>query len=77
LTVSVRTVDIPRRRFTPFDANTPIGGPMKTLLPYRRIFALIAGSLCDPLTGEEVEKIVAGLFKLEPALVAKMADVLK
>jgi hypothetical protein len=31
----------------------------------------------DPLTGEEVEKIVAGLFKLEPALVAKMAEILK
>lgn len=31
----------------------------------------------DPLSGEEVEKIVAGLFKLEPALVAKMAEILK
>jgi tripartite-type tricarboxylate transporter receptor subunit TctC len=31
----------------------------------------------DPLSGEEVEKIVAGLFKLEPSLVAKMAEVLK
>jgi tripartite-type tricarboxylate transporter receptor subunit TctC len=31
----------------------------------------------DPLTGEEVEKIVAGLFKLEPALVAKMGEILK
>jgi tripartite-type tricarboxylate transporter receptor subunit TctC len=31
----------------------------------------------DPLSGEEVEKIVAGLFKLEPALVARMAEILK
>jgi tripartite-type tricarboxylate transporter receptor subunit TctC len=31
----------------------------------------------DPLTGEEVEKIVAGLFKLDSALVAKMAEILK
>jgi tripartite-type tricarboxylate transporter receptor subunit TctC len=31
----------------------------------------------DPVTGEEVEKIVAGLFKLDSATVAKMADVLK
>jgi tripartite-type tricarboxylate transporter receptor subunit TctC len=31
----------------------------------------------DPLSGEEVEKIVAGLFKLEPALVGKMAEILK
>jgi hypothetical protein len=29
------------------------------------------------LSGEEVEKIVAGLFKLEPALIAKMAEMLK
>jgi tripartite-type tricarboxylate transporter receptor subunit TctC len=31
----------------------------------------------DPLSGEEVEKIVGSLFKLEPALVAKMAEILK
>ena len=31
----------------------------------------------DPLTDEEVEKIVAGLFKLDAALVAKMAEILK
>jgi tripartite-type tricarboxylate transporter receptor subunit TctC len=31
----------------------------------------------DPLTGEEVEKIVAGLFKLDSALVTKMAEILK
>jgi hypothetical protein len=31
----------------------------------------------DPLTGEEVEKIVAGLFKLDSATVAKMSEVLK
>ena len=31
----------------------------------------------DPLSGEEVEKIVAGLFTLEPALVAKMGEILK
>jgi hypothetical protein len=31
----------------------------------------------DPLTGEEVEKIVGGLFKLDPALVAKMGEILK
>jgi tripartite-type tricarboxylate transporter receptor subunit TctC len=31
----------------------------------------------DPLSGEEVEKIVAGLFKLDSALVARMAEILK
>jgi tripartite-type tricarboxylate transporter receptor subunit TctC len=31
----------------------------------------------DPLSGEEVEKIVGGLFKLEPALVTKMGEILK
>ncbi len=30
----------------------------------------------DPLTGEEVERIVTGLFKLDPALVAKLKDIL-
>jgi hypothetical protein len=31
----------------------------------------------DPVTGEEVEKIVAGLFRLDSATVAKMSEVLK
>ena len=31
----------------------------------------------DPVTGEEVEKIVAGLFKLDAAMVAKMSEILK
>ena len=31
----------------------------------------------DPLGSEEVEKIVAGLFKLDSATVAKMAEILK
>lgn len=31
----------------------------------------------DPASGEEVEKIVAGLFKLDATTVAKMAEVLK
>jgi tripartite-type tricarboxylate transporter receptor subunit TctC len=31
----------------------------------------------DPLSGEEVEKIVASLFKLDPATVSRMAEVLK
>lgn len=31
----------------------------------------------DPLTGEEMERTVAGLFKLEPSLVAKLKDALK
>ena len=31
----------------------------------------------DPLSGEEVEKIVAGIFKLDSATVAKMAEILK
>jgi hypothetical protein len=30
-----------------------------------------------PLPGEEVEKIVAGLFKLDSATVAKMSEILK
>jgi hypothetical protein len=29
------------------------------------------------VSGEEVEKIVAGLFKLEPALITKMGEILK
>ena len=29
------------------------------------------------MTGEEVEKIVAGLFKLDAAMVAKMSEILK
>lgn len=31
----------------------------------------------DPVSGEEVEKIVAGLFKLDAATIAKMSEVLK
>lgn len=31
----------------------------------------------DPVTGEELEKTVAGLFRLEPALVAKLREILK
>jgi tripartite-type tricarboxylate transporter receptor subunit TctC len=31
----------------------------------------------DPATGEEVEKIVAGLFRLDASLIAKMAEILK
>ena len=30
----------------------------------------------DPVSSEEVERIIAGLFKLDPALVAKLKDVL-
>jgi tripartite-type tricarboxylate transporter receptor subunit TctC len=31
----------------------------------------------DSLTGEEVEKIVAGLFKIEAGLVAQLKEILK
>jgi tripartite-type tricarboxylate transporter receptor subunit TctC len=31
----------------------------------------------DPVSGEEVEKIVSGLFKLDAALIAKMSEILK
>lgn len=31
----------------------------------------------DPVSGEEVEKIVSGIFKLDAATVAKMAEILK
>ena len=31
----------------------------------------------DPMSGEEVEKIVSGLFKLDSATVARMSEVLK
>ena len=31
----------------------------------------------DPLTGEEVEKIVAPLFKMEPGLVNQLKEILK
>jgi hypothetical protein len=31
----------------------------------------------DPVSGEEVEKIVAALFKLDAATVAKMSEILK
>jgi hypothetical protein len=30
----------------------------------------------DPVPAEQVEKIIAGLFKLDPAMVAKMKDIL-
>jgi hypothetical protein len=31
----------------------------------------------DPVSGEDVEKIVSGLFKLDSAIVARMSEVLK
>ncbi|MEK6600749.1 MAG: hypothetical protein AABZ09_02615, partial [Candidatus Binatota bacterium] len=31
----------------------------------------------DPLSGEELEKTVAGLFKLDPAVVGKLKEILK
>ena len=31
----------------------------------------------DPLTGDEVEKIVASLFKMEPGLVNQLKEILK
>ena len=31
----------------------------------------------DPVSGEEVEKIVSGLFKLDAALIAKMSEILR
>lgn len=31
----------------------------------------------DPVSGEEVEKIVSGLFKLDAAMIAKMSEILK
>ncbi len=31
----------------------------------------------DPVTGEELEQTIAGLFKLEPGLVAKLKEILK
>lgn len=31
----------------------------------------------DPMSGEQVENIVAGLFKLDSATVAKMSEILK
>jgi tripartite-type tricarboxylate transporter receptor subunit TctC len=31
----------------------------------------------DPLSGEEVQKMVAGMFKLPPALVAKLKEALQ
>ena len=30
----------------------------------------------DPVSGEELEKLVAGLFKLEPNMVARLKEVL-
>jgi hypothetical protein len=30
----------------------------------------------DPITGEEVEKIIHGLFKLDPSLVSKLKTIL-
>ena len=30
----------------------------------------------DPVGGEEIEKVVAGLFKLDPTLVAKLKEIL-
>jgi hypothetical protein len=31
----------------------------------------------DPVSGEEVERIIAGIFKLDSATVAKMSEILK
>jgi hypothetical protein len=31
----------------------------------------------DPVRGEEVERLVAGLFKMEATMVAKLRDILK
>lgn len=31
----------------------------------------------DPISGEEVQKMVAGMFKLPPALVARLKEALK
>ena len=31
----------------------------------------------DPLSGEELETLIKGVFKLDPSLVAKLKDVLK
>jgi hypothetical protein len=31
----------------------------------------------DPIDGEEVQKMVAGMFKLSPALVGKLKEALK
>jgi hypothetical protein len=31
----------------------------------------------DPLSGEEMEKMVHGIFKLGPAVVAKLSEILK
>ena len=31
----------------------------------------------NPLTGEEVERIAAGFFKLSPALIAKLKEIVK
>ncbi|MBI2211510.1 MAG: hypothetical protein HYU47_13125, partial [Deltaproteobacteria bacterium] len=30
----------------------------------------------DPIPGDEMEKVVGGLFKIEPGMVAKLKDVL-
>lgn len=30
----------------------------------------------DPLTGEELERIVAGLYKISPSVLAKLKEVL-
>jgi hypothetical protein len=30
----------------------------------------------DPVSGEEMEKIIAGLFRLEPSLVSKLKTIL-
>jgi len=34
------------------------------------------GSIEDPIPPEEIEKDIAGLFKLDPALITKLKDVL-
>ena len=31
----------------------------------------------DPITGEEVEKIIAALFKMDPGLVNQLKEILK
>ena len=53
-------------------------GPSQTMKDKDFLAEAVKSKLdVDPVSGEEVEKIVSGLFKLDSATVARMSEVLK
>jgi len=54
-----------------------LGSPLRSKLRGIKPVSIKSKLDVDPVSGEEVEKIVAGLFKLDSATVAKMSEILK